>query len=202
MEQAQLTGTLGPLVELVAMVKVIKNSSCHGEGSWWRFMVASRSEHRSSCILPTALRHSCQEWWCRCDSTRWAGQTRATCALTRSGVHWGAAQALARPSFLQLQAVGMQPPALRTGWPITIETHPASDWSKINVITLPHFLMQRQQKSGFLRSPATSLRYNSTGWFPSGVLGSPFPAAQDSLENESWILIRQPLASNINLVIL
>lgn len=105
------------------------------------------------------------------------------------------------PQLSAAQAAGMQPPALRTEWP-NIRTHPASDWSKINVITLPRFPMQRHKKSRFLRSPATSLHYNSTGWFPSGVLRSPFPAAQDSLENESWILIRQPIATNINVVIL
>lgn len=34
MGQAELTGTLGPLVELVAMVKAIKNSSCDDDSSW------------------------------------------------------------------------------------------------------------------------------------------------------------------------
>lgn len=32
--QTQLTGTLGPLVELAATVEMIKNSSCDGDSSW------------------------------------------------------------------------------------------------------------------------------------------------------------------------
>lgn len=140
-------------------------------------MVTCRSEHLSSCIFPTAT-------WCwSLLSYRWPLGTRVRCdsgaatapaesakpvtsALAHSGVLWGVAKAPALPTSLQL--AGSRDAATRAEDGVAKHRWDPScqrAWNKINVMILPHFPMQRQKKNRFLRSPATTLHFNSTGWF-------------------------------------
>lgn len=123
----------------------------------------------------------------------WANQSQA-CPHTHR-VQGAAAQALSLPPFAGRQHWGC---SVWASWRAILP----EGWNKINVMVLPHFPVQKQKGDRFLRNPVTCSHFNSTGWFPSGLLGNPSPTAQDSLQNpESWFLIQQPRAIDLNLVI-
>lgn len=134
-----------------------------------------------------------------------APAARATSALYKQGA-WSSCTSPASPSAAaSWQAAGMQTPALRVESGHHQEPSWHRDWNKINVIMLPCFPVQKLKGDRFL-SPVTCFYFNSTGRFPSGVLGGPCPTVWQFTESrvqnpEPRILIQQLSATDINLVI-
>lgn len=148
-------------------------------------MVTSRSEHLSSCILPTAtwywslLSYQPLHTRVRCDSaavTAPAGWAKpephppwdAQGCTEELHKHW-LSPTLLQPAGSRDAATSSEDGVAEDQW----EPFCQRAWNTVNVMILPHFPMQRQKNNRFLKSPATSLHFNSTGWFPSGVLGRP-----------------------------